>query len=217
VFAGHLTVIPGARRFFVNLAIGHTGYRGRRTMNPITQEVREWIQLAAVLVACVGGVIAAFKAVFETRQSTEQRRAELRWRHAQASKELITDIHQDRHASNAVVMMDWSEGATEHEVEPGCRELLAYRDVLSALSKAPSDRVSSRDRYIRDAFDWFFYYIDRIELYIETGLIEFIDVRTVFKTYATKIQRDIQVYESFIHEREYELAPRFWRRYEGNT
>lgn len=186
-------------------------------MNPTAQEFRDWIQLAAILVACVGGVIAAFKAIFEIQQSTEQRRAELRWRHAQAAKELITDIHRDRHASNAVLMLDWSEGATEHEVEPGHSELLAYRDVLSTLGKAPPDCVSSRDRNIRDAFDWFFYYIDRIELYIETGLIEFIDVRPVFKTYATKIQRDMQVYEPFIQEREYELALRFWRRYEGNT
>jgi hypothetical protein len=186
-------------------------------MNPTAQEFRDWIQLAAIVVACVGGVIAALKAVFEMRQSTEQRRDELRWKRAQAAKELITDIHRDRHASNAVLMMDWSEGRHEYEVEPGRVELLAYRDVLSALGKAQSDSVSSRDRYICDAFDWFFYYVDQIEHYIDTGLIEFIDVRTVFKTYATKIRRDIQVYEAFLREHEYELAPKFWRRYDGNA
>jgi len=161
--------------------------------------------------------VAAIKGLYEMGESTKQRKAELRWRRANAARELITDIHRDPRASNAVLMMDWSEGTHEYQIEPGRKEVFSYKDVLSALRKAQADCLEPRERFIRDCFDWFFYYVDRIEHYIETGLIEFTDVESVFKSYGIKVKEHKEVYEPFIASRGYELITRFRQRYEAST
>jgi len=76
-------------------------------MNPFLKDV---IQVASWVVAVIGGLIAAFVAIRQLKSNTEQRKTELRWRQANAAKEIISDIHSNYWAKNAVTMLDWSEG-----------------------------------------------------------------------------------------------------------
>ena len=88
--------------------------------------------------------------------------------------------------------------------------------MLSALGKLQAGCADTQDRFITDSFDWFFYYVDRIEHYIQTGLIEFTDVASVFRPYARKIKDHQEIYGSFMAACEYELAATFWKRYEAS-
>jgi hypothetical protein len=110
-------------------------------------------------------------------------------------------------------MMDWPEGGRKYDIGSGQQTSLSYRDVLAALAKTKDKDSDQKETYIRDSFDWFFYYLDRIEHYIETGLIEYIDVAAVFRPYVRKIRKDVDVYRQFITSRDYELVPKFIDRF----
>lgn len=176
-------------------------------------EVKDWVQLGALVVGIVGGLIAVVQAIYEMRASTRQRYLDLRWRQANAAKELISDIHRDQRAAAAVVMMDWCDGTHEYDLGGGRRERLSYDDVLAALAKPDRECCQPSEHFVRDAFDWFFYYVDRIEHYIQTGLIEFVDVETVFEPYVRAFRKDFPIFDGFIAARDYELVPKFLARY----
>ena len=176
-------------------------------------EARNWVQLGAVCVAIVGGLLAVFRGIYEMRQSTCQRSLDLRWKRANAARDLVSDIHHDQRAAAAVLMMDWSDGAHEHDLGSGRREMLSYRDVVAALAKPAGECREAREHYVRDCFDWFFYYVDRVEHYIETGLVDFVDVASVFKPYVRVFQKDQTTYDQFVATRGYELVPKFLARY----
>jgi hypothetical protein len=84
--------------------------------------------------------------------------------------------------------------------------------VLAAMAKNTAQSSDPKDAYIRDCFDWFFYRVDRIQHYINRGLIDFEDVRAVFKIYAKKISKDWETYAAFLAFHEYDLARQFFVR-----
>lgn len=174
------------------------------------QELKDWAQLTAWFAAIIGGYIAAQKAIAEMHASTRQREEELRWKQANSAKELIADIHHHPLASSAVRMLDWSEGTTDYQLSPATApRKIGYTEVLSALRKpqVDSDEV---EKYVQECFDWFFYYIDRIQHYIDRGLVTFADVQSVFKAYAIKIFCHEDIYEKFMLSKQYDLALKFW-------
>ena len=181
----------------------------------LNQDLKEWTQAIGVL----GVAIAAFKGLWDMQSSARQRKADLRWKQANAAKDLVTDVHQDKFSSNCVRMLDWNQGSTLHEVKEGKTVALSYQQhVLPALQKNDQSACNlDEDHYIRNCFDWFFYYMDRIQHYIDRGLIEFEDVRPVFKPYVRKIGQHRSIYEGFVGCCEYELALKFLRQYPEYT
>lgn len=174
--------------------------------------LKEISQEALWLVGIVGGCVAAFKAISEMRQSTNQRHQELRWKRSQAARDLIKEIHQDPRAAAAVTMLDWSDG--KHSYMLGSNNItISYADVLRAVSCHAGSVDDEKDEYIRDCFDWFIYYINRIEHYIRTRYIDFEDVQPVFKSYALKLLKELPSYKRLLRDREYELAHAFLNRY----
>ena len=180
----------------------------------MTHEVfKEYSQEIVTVIAIVGGCIAALKAIHEMRLATKQRHQELRWKRAQAAKEVLHDIHSDTRAAAAVMMLDWNDGTHDYTIDDSTTFHISYSDVLTAICADPSSCKSPRDVYIRDCFDWFLYYLDRIEHYIHTNYIDFVDVKSVFKPYARKLIQDISTYNHLIQAREYEGTTAFLGRY----
>jgi hypothetical protein len=181
----------------------------------LNQDLKEWTQAIGVL----GVAIAAFKGLWDMQSSARQRKADLRWKQANAAKDLIADVHHDKFASNCVRILDWSQGSTVHEIKEGQTVTLSYQQhVLPALQKNDQSACNlDEDHYIRNCFDWFFYYIDRIQHYIDRGLIEFEDVRSVFRPYVRKIGQHRSLYEEFVGFCEYELPLKFLRQYPEYT
>jgi hypothetical protein len=180
--------------------------------NEVMTLLKEWGQLLAVVVAVVG----LFKVVYEIQESRKQRVEELRWKRANAARELLDDIHNHEFSANAVHMLDWCDGEADYQLVPGgVRETISYSEVLEALKKNGKEDRKPKDIYVRDCFDWYFYRIDRIEHYIRRGLIDFEDVRAVFKVYAQETAKRRRVYDDFLVFHQYELAQEFFRRYSG--
>lgn len=180
----------------------------------ISGEVMTFIKEWGKLVALVAAVVGLFKAIYEIQESRKQRAEELRWKRANAAKELLDDIHHHELAASAVHMMDWCDGEADYQLVSGApRETISYSEVLEALKKNGREARRPKEIYIRDCFDWFFYRIDRIEHYIRRGLIDFEDVKAVFKVYAQVTAKDRRVYDNFLAFHQYGLAPEFFRRY----
>ena len=110
-------------------------------------------------------------------------------------------------------MLDWSEGKHRLKFEDKPSVEISYeKDVIPALGKSYRE-CSEVEQDIVYCFDWFFYFMDRIEHYIRTKLIEFEDVKDVFQLYSEKIRKHEEVYETFMKVHAYNLANAFWKRY----
>jgi hypothetical protein len=176
------------------------------------QFLKDIIQVAAWAVAIIGGLIAAFVASRQLKLNTEQRKTELRWKQANAAREIISDIHSNSWSRNAVTMLDWSEGIHRYKFEDGDSVEISYeKDVLPVLKK-PQREVTGVEQDIVYCFDWFFYYINRIEHYIRTNLIASEDVSDIAKLYGGKIRANASAYEAFMQKHSYDLAIEFWKR-----
>jgi hypothetical protein len=179
--------------------------------------LKDYGQLLGYFVAVPVGAVGLVKAVYEIGANRRQRADELRWKQANAAKELLDDIHNQELARQAIHMLDWSEGGAEYKIRDDgliCR--INYPDVLKALAMNRGEAQDDRSAYIRDCFDWLFYRIDRIEHYIRRGLIQFDDVEDVFRVYAREVAKHEQVYRDFLHFHEYDLARQFFDRFEPN-
>lgn len=169
---------------------------------------REWLQLGVLLLGIGGGLLAAIKAMVDLREN-------LRWKRANAAKDFLSEIHDHHLASQAVTMLDWYDSRHDYEIKDHGKLTISYKKVLSSLKKDQKQYLDEVDTFVRDCFDWFFYYIDRIEHYISIKLIRFEDVGPVFKPYVKLIERgkDKATFVKFMNGHEYELAVKFWQRY----
>ena len=180
-------------------------------MDPLTKDI---IQSASWIVGILGGLLLAWVAIRQLKSNVEQRKNEQRWRQAQAAKEAINDIHSNSWGRNCVTMLDWSEGKHRINFEEKQSVEISYaKDVIPALGK-PYRECSETDQNVVYCFDWFFYFIDRIEHSITTSLIQFGDVEDVFRQYAHKIKEHRETYEAFMKAHGYHLAVAFWKRYD---
>jgi len=141
-------------------------------MDPFKKDL---VQVAAWMVAIVGGLVAAFKAIQETRENRRQRRRELRWKKAELARDIIAKLYTNKKLHDACIMVDWS--GREFEVSPGRREEIRWEDLHGALR--PWEEPISFDEkevYIRDCFDELFDGLNLLEHYLRTDLLDFEDV-----------------------------------------
>lgn len=172
----------------------------------IVKNLKDWAEIVALPAA----FLTAIKAIYEIRESRKLRAEELRWKRANAAKELLDDIHNHELEKDAVHMLDWCNGQAEYEISPGQKAIISYADVLAALEKNAAHSPNPKDAFIRDCFDWFFYRVDRIQHYINRGLIDFDDVKPVFHIYAEEIDKHREIYDAFLAFHAYDLARLFF-------
>jgi hypothetical protein len=181
------------------------------------KRLHDWGELVGYFLAVPIAIAGLIKWLYEIAANRKQRADELRWKQAQSAKELLDDIHNHELSKQAVHMMDWEDESAEYWIGDGeekQKTAITYKEVLDALGKnAKNQRCGKKEAFIRDCFDWFFYRVDRIEHYIRRGLIQFEDVRDVFKVYARQVNARRDVFDGFLRFHEYELAHKFFRRY----
>jgi hypothetical protein len=169
-------------------------------------------QLTFWIVAMIGGIITASLALINFRKSIRERQLDLRWKQADSAKEFVHEIHGNK-AGVAIEMLDWfilAKPVGADSSVPG----LKYDDVLAAIPKISAKAFNEQEHYILDCFDWFFYYIDRTEQHILDGLFRFDNVKFIFYPYYKKISSNRELYDTFMKDRCYYLAPNFWKRFE---
>jgi hypothetical protein len=125
-------------------------------------------------IAIVGGLLTVLKIVYEFKEGRKQKALDLRWRKANAARQMITNFISSEQASNAITMFDWSD--REFEVEEGTFESISFEDVRMALR---TDNLSFSDKevFIRDCIDGFLFQVEFLEQAIRNGLIDFDDIK----------------------------------------
>jgi hypothetical protein len=93
--------------------------------------------------------------------------------------------------------------------------MIAYEEVLATLQKPQKELTTEKEIYIRECIDWFLYFIDRMEHYIQIELINFAGVEAVLRPYVRRIKANLNAYENILKAQDYDLARAFFCRYES--
>lgn len=174
-------------------------------------------QSLAWLVASVGVLIAAFKAVSELRRANQERAEALqerkhafRWRQAEMARTVLDALWADPLARAAMKMLDWSDLTYDHD---GRRTAPIDHATRLAALRTTNTRFNLDEQFIRDAYDHLFDGFERIEHYLTIDLITWDDVRGRLAYYVRLLARDRAQVEPFLQAYGYALATRLLRRF----
>lgn len=180
-------------------------------MDSLTKDI---FQVAAWLVAVVGGLVAAAKAVIELRRSNEQRRIDLRWKQAEMAKRCLDELFSNREARAALKMLDWDGLA--YEKPSGSTKPIDFEKRWDSLRTKNTEFPPGDDApFIRDAYDALFDGLERLEHFVEIELIRFEDVAKPLRYYVAKLAHPDErpVIEGFLKTYGFALAESFLRRF----
>jgi hypothetical protein len=166
-------------------------------------------QIVSWSVAGLAGAITAWKAIVEMRRSREQAVRELRWRKAKEAKTVVEEITKHSGVSNALRMIDWD--GRIYVFPEGHREPVTHEEMILALRL--TGNYTHKEAYIRDCFDDFFDSVSRVEAMLDSGLIEFGDIRQFFAYYAARMRAHGEVFDNFISAYGFEAAAKFLKRF----
>ena|SRR5215204_1069644 len=162
-------------------------------MDPL---LKDWIQVISWGVAIIGGLVAAFVALYQLSASNKQRRRELRWQQANAGRQLLDEMFDDSKSKDALRMLDFP-GRDEFKDIPASDKKVGFSDIRKALEVTTTNDgdyltftyKDDKSVFIRDRFDGLFYYLERFEYFRENELLEFRDIRTPIEYYAKIIAK----------------------------
>jgi hypothetical protein len=178
--------------------------------------VEEWTQLVVAVVAILGGLITAGKAVTELRQANQQKREDLRWKQAEMAKQCVDEIFTNSFARAAVKMLDWS--GRHYDLPGGGKTTQITDDVRRKALRTQSTEFSPNDSdspFIRDAYDNLFDGLERLEHFITIELIRFEDVEPAFSYHVRKMAsiEERPIIELFLESYGFTLGQRFLERF----
>lgn len=165
--------------------------------------VKDAVEVIAAIVAVGGGLIAAFKAVREMREQKEQNARDLRWKRAREAMELLNQLNTNSLVKAATLMLDWSE--REFALPSGKRAKITKQAMLRALRTENLD-FTEEEVFIRDVFDSFFAFLERVELATKISLVEFDDIKGSIGYLAEKMSKNRGVFSKFISSYGYNRA-----------
>jgi hypothetical protein len=175
------------------------------------------IQVISWMAATIAALVTANLAIINFRNSIKERHLDLRWKMANSAAVFVREMHSNQHSSDAVCILDWLHINKEPPNDAGTRGEHISLAQLIGIMHAPGDRVfNERERDVLECFDWFFYYIDRMEQNIRDGLFSFDSVKYIFLPYYEKVAANRAVFDEFALSRRYLLAPRFWKRFDND-
>jgi hypothetical protein len=117
-------------------------------MDPILKDVA---QVVAWVVASIGGVIAAFKAVAELNRGRADRKAEFRWKQAEMAKTVLDETWSADPVRCALSMLDWS-GRTYNTGNRETKEI-THEYMWNALRTTNTTFEDHDQVFVRDCFD----------------------------------------------------------------
>jgi len=128
--------------------------------------IKDLIEVATWLVAVIGGVIAAFKAVSELHRSNEERaeairerQVQFRWRQAEMARTILDQTWSNSSTRSALKMLDWS--GLKYERANATTEPITHENVNDAL-RTTNLRFTDDEQYVRDCFNQLFDDFERI-------------------------------------------------------
>jgi hypothetical protein len=172
-------------------------------LNPASKDFWE---VGAWIVAIVGGLIAAYKAIQEMRLSREQRERELAWNQAREVAALLDHLDANPKAKAACLMLDWTQ--REYKLPSGEWVSISQEETLRAL-RTSDTKFTEVEAYIRDCFDAVFDYLERVNRAIEVGLVKETDLSAPLGYYVNIMARRWRVFSDFMTRYHFDGAVRF--------
>ncbi|WP_017300832.1 hypothetical protein [Nodosilinea nodulosa] len=129
----------------------------------------------AKVVAIAGAILTAAIGVYQLSASVSQSRAELAWRKAEMSRQIMTEF-QASSAAQSLLMMDYEDSVREFTSAKGESFLIGANDVYAALEKDDAE-LTAKDFFIIDRFDELLYFMGQLEAAANSGLVDVRDVR----------------------------------------
>lgn len=181
------------------------------------QLLMDKVQLISWIIAMIAAITTALLAISSFRKSIRERKRDLLWKQANVAKDFMNEVLSHKYSGKAILMLDWFIINTTDFVDTSKTTQIKYQDVLEAIPKIATKTYNETEKDILDCFDWLLYYIDRTEQYILDGLFLFDNVKYIYYPYYKIIYQQRSLYESFMKDRCYFLAPDFFKRFETET
>ncbi len=178
------------------------------------QLLMDKVQLVSWIIAMIAAITTASIAISSFRKSIRERKLDLLWKQANVAKEFMNEVLTNAYSGKAILMLDWFVIDKSDYTDTSGISHIDYAEVLEAIPKIASRTYSEKEKHILDCFDWLFYFIDRTEQNINDGLLRFDNVKYIYYPYYKKIYEHRSLYESFMKDRCYLLAPNFLKRFE---
>ena len=185
-------------------------------IRPIDPALKDWIQTFSWIGAVIGIILALLKYISEHSKDREQRadelaqrELELRWKQAEAAKKLLDQMLSDPYSVAAMGMLDWND--VEFELESGIKIKVSQADYLKAL-RVSDLHFDVKEKYIRDCFDYFFYFMATIEHYLDSKLVLLEDVVFPLDYYMRTIDKNRAVFDTFLDFYKLDRSARFMKR-----
>jgi hypothetical protein len=169
-------------------------------MNPFFKDL---IQVLTWLVAAIGGLIAAFKAIAEMRQGNKDREEQFRWRQAEMAQTILDRTWNDELAKSALKMLDWS--GLKYERKGGFTGHITHEEMWRAL-RVQNTTFTDDEQFVRDCFDKLFDDFGNIQHYLNIGLINWKDVEARLNYYVILLAERKKVYKDFLETYQFDLA-----------
>jgi hypothetical protein len=151
--------------------------------------------------AIVFGLITAWRAVREMKQSREQRdralaaeQKELRWRQARVGTEVVEKMLEDREVDDALNMIDWDSRSYKIDGQ----DVVVTADDLGAALVGRRGVFIRKQLFVRDVFDELFYYMGRLERMVALELTTFEDVTMPLDYYIELMARRQDVFGGYM-------------------
>lgn len=175
-------------------------------------EPKEIIQIVSEIVLIVGGLLTAYKLITEMKQARIQKHMDLRWKQANAAREMLKEMLASPLVNDATIMLDWS--GREFAVTPTQKATITFEEVQNAL-RTDNLIFTAKEVYIRDCADAFLFHVELIEQAIRNELIEFKDIKFPMEYYIAALRKNdlYNAYNHFIKEYDYKNAERFLSRF----
>jgi hypothetical protein len=171
--------------------------------------MKDVFQILFWIVAIVGGLIAAFKAIAESRRN-------LRWKQAEMAKTCLDEIWDDQLAFAALRMLDWTGLSFPLPDDGGNMSQISHEQRRASLRVVNTEfPPGDPGPFIRDAYDRLFDAFERLEHFIRIKLIRFEDVEPRLRYYVGKLGTadERPVAEAFLNAYDSKLALCFLERF----
>jgi hypothetical protein len=171
----------------------------------LPDNLKDWVEMFAA----AGGVIGAL-VVFGTGAYTA--RQELRRKHAEVGRSLVTEMCDDPEAQNAFAMLDMEDDqkAKLKDGDKNIPHLVEWETVVGAIDDI---KVAEKEPLIREAFDSLFYYFAMLENSIQAELVRLKDIEYPTSYYIRILGRYKPTFESYLQGYELCQALTFLKRW----
>lgn len=174
----------------------------------------QWLVTYKEALRPLSWVVASFGGVFAALMAVRQLRETRLWKKTELAKNVLDEIWKNDECTVAMALVDWTNRPFVLPSDDR-RVRIKREEVLRALRTDEKDLAfTAKEVFIRDCFDSLLDALQRLEHYIEIGLIEFEDVQFPLEYTVAELSGMRSVIDRYIKDYGFRYADRFLNRYD---